>query len=229
LTSLTSNLAYFSILLVTASVFLSVPPYVFAQTPFTISIRPDQLILGTRTGSADQVIVSVLSGEAFNGTVSLSVTGIPNEVTATLQDRAAYLQPQSIFTTNLEVTISPTAELGNYTISLAATSQSASVFYAAVSNLNLLIQEDGQPTISAKTNTGATWVVGQFEIPLLAAMLLLGIGVGALSTYALTHKKTGIRKARKHRRANYLGLTPVGCLIFCSLRVFRASRTSLAP
>lgn len=102
---------------------------------------------------------------------------------------------------------------------MAATSQSASVFYAAVSNLNLLIQEDEQPTISAKTNTGAAWLVGQFEIPLLVSVLLLGIAVGALSTYALTRMKTGIRKVKKRPRANYSGLTPMVRLTFCSLRV----------
>jgi len=215
LNSFTSNLVAFFTVLVLASVFLSVPPYVCAQTPFAISLRPSRIILGTRTGSTDQVIVSILSGEAFNGTVSLSVTGIPKDVTAILQDHAAYLEPQSIFTTNLEVTISPSAKFGNYTLSVAATSQSASVFYAAVSNLNLLIQDDGQPTISPKTNTATAWLVGQFEIPLLVSVLLLGIVVGALSTYALTRMKTGIRKVKKRRRANYFGPTQTIRLQLC--------------
>jgi uncharacterized membrane protein len=164
------------------------------QTPFTMSVSPDRIVLGTRSGFTDLFTVSVLAGEGFNGTVFLSVSGVPNNVTAVFRDRGSYLASLAIFTTYLEVTSSPDARLGNYTLTVSAASQGPSVFYAMATRVTLIIQEIGQPRTSLEGNrtqvTNPSAAGRGHVISLTILALATGIVVGSVTTYILVRKKT---------------------------------------
>jgi hypothetical protein len=166
-----------------------------AQSPFTMLVSPNQVILGTKSGFSDVLTVSILAGESFNGTVTLSLSGIPDGVTATLHDQVAFLTPLSAFTTSLQLTSSPTAKEGNYSLTLAATSQQSSNFYAVANTINLVIQEIGHPhatEIPAAAENNETLLVG-----VLAG--LLGIILGSVATILVTRRRKR-RKGRGKRR-----------------------------
>jgi len=168
-----------------------------AQTPFTMLISPNQAILGTKSGFSDVLTVSILAGEGFNGTVTLSLSGVPDGVTATLHDQAAFLTPLAAFTTSLQLTSSPSTKEGNYSLTLAATSQQSSNFYAVANTINLVIQENGQPhateTPSASAGNNDTLLVA-----VLAA--LLGSILGSAATIMVTRRRKRSRRRGKRRR-----------------------------
>ncbi len=69
--------------------FASAVHYVQGQAAFAILVYPDQLILGTRSGLTDRFDVSVAAGERFNGTVSLSASGVPSGVSASFKETSS--------------------------------------------------------------------------------------------------------------------------------------------
>jgi hypothetical protein len=182
------------LLLVVASIF-GVPgvPSVRAQTPFTLSVSPDHVVLGTANGSTSWFDVTVMAGEGFNGTVSFSVFGAPLGVTAVFQDRAVYFAPLAMFTTCLEVAAQPDARQGNYSLTVAATSQGPSVFYAVANQVTLIIQEVGQaPAISGcnRTQTANPSAAGsECVISSLALVFAAGIVLGSATTYILVLRR----------------------------------------
>jgi len=186
------------LLLVIASSF-AVPavPSVRAQTPFTLSVSPDRVVLGTANGSTSWFDVTVMAGEGFNGTVSFSVFGAPPGVAAFFQDRVVYLAPLAIFTTCLEVTALPDARQGNYSLTVAAASQGPSIFYAVANRVTLIIQEEGQLRASSecnKTQTTNPSATGPgYVISLYALVFTAGIVLGSASMYIL------VRKSRKQQ------------------------------
>jgi hypothetical protein len=167
-----------------------------AQTPFTMLISPNQAILGTNSGFSDVLTVSILAGEGFNGTVTLTLSGVPDGVTATLHDQAAFLTPLSVFTTSLQLTSSPSAKQGNYSLTLAATSQQSSNFYAVANTINLVIQEIGHPHA-----TEITAAPGNNETLLVAFLAaLLGSILGSAVTIMVTRRRKRSRRRGKTRR-----------------------------
>jgi len=168
-----------------------------AQTPFTMLVSPNQAILGTKGGFSDVLIVSILAGEGFNGTVALSLSGVPDGVTATLHDQAAFLTPLSAFTTSLQLTSSPSAKEGNYSLTLAATSQQSSNFYAVANTINLVIQENGQPH-TTENSSAAAGNNETLRISVLAA--LLGSVLGSVATILVTRRRKRHRRRGKRRR-----------------------------
>jgi hypothetical protein len=192
------SLRFCVLLLVIASTF-AVPgvPSVRAQTPFTLSVSPDRVVLGTVNGSTSWFDVTVMAGEGFNGTVSFSVFGAPPGVTAVFQDRVVYLAPLAMFTTCLEVTALPDARQGNYSLTVAAASQGPSVFYAVANRVTLVIQEVGQLRASSecgKTQTANPSATGpEYAISLYALIFAAGIVLGSVATYIL------VRKSRKQQ------------------------------
>jgi hypothetical protein len=157
------------------------------------------MILGTRSGFTDRFTVTVLAGEAFNDTVYLSVAGVPDNVTAIFGDRVFYLTPRAVSATYLEITSSPNARFGNYTLTVGAQSQSSSIFYAAAALVTLTIQENGQPQTfpeSNRTQSASPIVCGQeYVIFLVALGIAGGIALGSVTTCFLVRRKT--RSAKK--------------------------------
>jgi len=184
------------LLLVVASTF-AVPgvPSVRAQTPFTLSVSPDRVVLGTVNGSTSWFDVTVMAGEGFNGTVSLSVFGAPPGVTTVFQDRVVYLASLAMFTTCLEATALPDARQGNYSLTVAAASQGPSVFYAVANRVTITIQEVGQAPASLgcnRTQTANPSAAGpEYVISSYALVLAAGVVLGSTATYIL------VRKSRK--------------------------------
>ena len=86
------------LLVVSCSFFLSAPDSQ-AQTPFTMSVYPDRIVLGTRSGFTDRFTVTVLAGKSFNGTVFLSVSGVPDGGIGAFRDQGSYLTPLNMVTT----------------------------------------------------------------------------------------------------------------------------------
>jgi hypothetical protein len=182
-----------SLVLAAALILTLASSCVYAQTPFTLYVNPNQITLGTESGFTDIITVTVLGGEGFNGTVNLSYSGAPEGVTAKLRDYAGYITSASSFTTYLQLTSSPAARPGKYTLTLAATSQEASSFYAVANQVNLVIQEVGQPHI---TDLGAQTtnrpIENPTQNPLLLVMLagIAGLAVGSAATLIITRRKS---------------------------------------
>jgi hypothetical protein len=158
-----------------------------------MSVYPDRIVLGTRSGFTDWFTVTVLAGEGFNGTVFLSVSGVPSGVTAVFHDRGSYLTSLDVFVTYLEVTSSPVARLGNYTLTLSAASQGPTVFYAVASQVILTVQEKGQTRTPFEGNVTAVVAssAGRQEYVISTTILAFaaGIAVGSVTTYILVRKK----------------------------------------
>jgi len=169
-------------------------PSVRAQTPFTVSVSPDRMVLGTTNGSTSWLDATVTAGEGFNGTVSFSVFSTPPGVTAVFQDPVVYLTPLAVFSTCLEVTVLPDARSGNYSLTVGVASQRSSVFYAVAYRVTLIIQDAGQP----RTPLGCskTWVTtpsapGQeYMISLIILGLVAGIAIGSVTAYSFMRKRT---------------------------------------
>jgi uncharacterized membrane protein len=180
------------------SISISIP-YVQAQVPFTIVVSPDGIVLGTRSGFTDRFGVTVIAGQGFNGTVSLSVFGVPPGVTAVFQDWGAYLTPLALFTTYLEVTSSTNATPGHHIITISATSQHGSSFYIASTRVSLVIQDDGQPRPlleGSATQVATPSASGQeYVISLTVLGLAAGIALGSVTTYVFIRERK--RPARK--------------------------------
>lgn len=193
------------LLLVIASSFaLPIVPSVQAQVPFAISVSPEQVVLGTRSGFSDRYGVTVIAGQGFNGTVSLSVSGVPDGVTAIFRDWGTYLSPLSIFTTYLEVASSPNATLGLYTLTISATNQRDSSFYIASTRVSLVVQESGQPRPLLEGNATRTTTpsAGQeYVVSLTILALATGIALGSVTTYIFVRERTHTRKRRVQRNA----------------------------
>jgi uncharacterized membrane protein len=158
-----------------------------------MSVYPDRIVLGTRSGFTDRFTVTVLAGEGFNSTVFLSVSGVPDSVTAVFRDRGSYLTSLAIFVTYLEVTSSPVARLGNYTLTLSAASQGPTIFYAVASQVSLTIQENGQTRTPFEGNVTAvvtSSAAGQEYVTSTAILAFAaGIALGSATTYILVRKK----------------------------------------
>jgi len=146
----------------------------------------------------DRFTVTVLAGEGFNGTVYLSVSGVPDGVTAVFRDRGSYLTSLAIFVTYLEVTSSPNVRPGNYTLTVSATSQGPSVFYAVATQATLTVQENGKPRTLLEGNVTrfTTPPAGgqEYVISLTILTLAAGIVLGAVATYIFIRKKTQTEK-----------------------------------
>jgi len=187
------------ILVVSLSIFVSVHNGQ-AQAPFALSVYPIRIILGTRSGFADRFTVTVLAGEAFNDTVYLSVAGVPDNVTAIFGDRVFYLTPRAVSATYLEITSSPNATFGNYTLTVGAQSQGSSIFYAAAALVTVTIQENGQPQApmeSNRTQSASSIACGQeYVISLVVLAIAGGIAIGSALTYFLVRRKTQPAKAQ---------------------------------
>ena len=182
------------------SVLLSIP-HVHAQAPFTVSVSPGRIVLGTKSGLSDRFGVTVIAGHLFNGTVTFAVSGVPTGVTAVFQDWGTYLAPLSIFTTYLEVTSSLNATLGDHTLTVSATSQHDSLFYIASSQVHLLIQENGQPRPLLEENATRTTPpspMGQeYVISLTILALATGAALGSVATYIFIRERTQPRRGRE--------------------------------
>ena len=163
-----------------------------------MSAYPDRVILGTRSGFTDRFTVTVLAGQGFNGTVYVYVSGVPDGVTAVFRDRGSYLTSLATFVTYLEVTSSPNVMLGNYTLTVSATSQGPSVFYAVATQVTLTIQENGEPRTLSESNltrvTTASAGGQEYAISLTILTLAAGIALGSVTTYILVRKKTQFTK-----------------------------------
>jgi uncharacterized membrane protein len=174
--------------LVSSVLFLSVQ----AQAPFTMSVYPDRIVLGTKSGFKDWFTVTVLAGQGSNGTVFLSVSGVPDGVAAIFRDRGSYLTSLAIFATYLEATSSPDARLGNYTLTVSAASQGPAVFYAVATRVTLTVQEIGQPRTMLegnRTRLTSSAAGGQYSISSTILALAAGIALGSVTTYILVRKK----------------------------------------
>jgi hypothetical protein len=181
------------------SVLISPFPAVAGQVPFTLVITPGRLVLGTATDTASRFGVSVLAGQAFNGTVALGVAGVPPGVQASFEEAAVSLLPLGVSTTYLDVAASPNVALGSYTLTISATSQQPSIFYASSNQATLVIQENGEPGLSSTTNI----VSAEREIPISWTLigLVVAFALGSATTYLLTSKKrkTGKPLTTKNR------------------------------
>jgi hypothetical protein len=150
--------------------------------------------LGTRSGFTDRFTVTVLAGEGFNGTVFLSVSGVPSGVTAIFHDRGSHLTSLAIFVTYLEVTSLPEAKLGNHTLTVSAASQGPTIFYAVASQVILTIQEKGQTRTPFEGNVTAvvtSSAAGQEYVTSTTILAFAaGIAVGSVATYIFIREKT---------------------------------------
>jgi hypothetical protein len=169
------------------TVLISPFPTVAAQVPFTLVITPGRLVLGTVANSASRFGVSVLAGQAFNGTVALSVAGVPTGVQASFEEAAVSVLPMAVSTTYLDVAATPNATPGSYTLTISATSQQQSIFYASTSQATLVIQENGEPSLSSTGNIASA----QGEVPFFWALIgvVVAFALGSASTYLLTSKR----------------------------------------
>jgi len=177
------------------AVLISPFPIVAAQVPFTLVVTPTRLIIGTVANTASRFGVSILAGQAFNGTVALGVAGIPMGVQASFEEAYVSLLPMGVSTTYLDVAASPNATMGSYTLTVSATSQQLSIFYASSSPAVLVIQENGEPglystgnIVSAEGNVPISWV---------SVAVVVAFALGSAATYLLTSKK---RKPAKRPR-----------------------------
>jgi hypothetical protein len=177
------------------TVLISPFPTVAAQVPFTLVITPGRLVLGTVANTASRFGVSVLAGQAFNGTVALGVAGVPTGVQASFEEAAVSPLPMAVSTTYLDVAASPNATPSSYTLTISATSQSPSIFYASTSQATLVIQENGEPGISSMANI----VSAEREVPISWTLIgvVVAFALGSATTYLLTSKK---RKPAKRTR-----------------------------
>jgi len=176
-------------------VLISPFPTVAAQVPFTLVITPGRLVLGTVANTAGRFGVSVLAGQAFNGTVALGVARVPTGVQASFEEAAVSLLPLAVSTTYLDVAASPNATLGSYTLTISATSQQPSIFYASSNQATLVIQENGEPSLLSTANIASA---GK-EVPISWALIgvVVAFALGSATTYLLTSKK---RKPAKRTR-----------------------------
>jgi hypothetical protein len=167
------------------------------------------MVLGTKSGLLDRFGVTVIAGHLFNGTVTLSVSGVPTGVTAVFQDWGTYLAPLSIFTTYLEVTSSPNATLGDHILTVSAMSQHDSLFYIASSQVRLLIQENGQlrPLLEGNaTRTTTPSPIGQeYVISLTILALAAGAALGSVATYIFIREKRRPGRGRGQSHASRSG------------------------
>ena len=190
------TVGYGLILLVAFWSFLVSAQRTEAQTPFTMSVYPDQIVLGTKSGFTDRFIITVLAGQTFKGTVYISVTDVPENVRAVLRDQVLYLMSLTTSMTYLEVTSSPDARFGNYTLTVIAESQGVSIFYAVTTRVNLVIQEVGQPRSSEGNQTVITGSSPEphytFSITIAFAA---GVALGSIVTYVSVHRRKVKRKA----------------------------------
>jgi len=182
------------LLVIALSIVAPDVPSIQAQVPFTVSVSPDRIVLGTMNGSSSWLDATVMAGEGFNGTVSFSVFGTPPGVTAVFQDRVVYLTPLAVFSTCLEVTALPDARSGNYTLTVGVASQGSSVFYAVAYRVTLIIQDAGQPRTPLgckKTRVTTPSAPGQeYVISPIILGLVAGIAIGSIATYSFMRKRT---------------------------------------
>jgi hypothetical protein len=176
-------------------VLISPFPTVAAQVPFTLVVTPGHLVLGIVTSTAGRFGVSVLAGQAFNGTVALGVAGVPTGVQASFEEAAVSLLPLEVSTTYLDVAASPNATLGSYSLTISATSQQPSIFYASSSQATLVIRENGEPGLSSTGNSATA--EREVPIPWILIGLVVAFALGSATTYLLTRKK---RKPAKRLR-----------------------------
>ncbi len=125
-----------------------------APATFAIDASPAKIVLGTSSGFTDRFSVTVLAGQGFTGVVSLSATGLPSGISSRFATQSASLQPLASLTTYFEVTSSGTAQAGNYTVTITASSQQPA--YSANKQVMVTIQENGQPRTSSRVNTRIT-------------------------------------------------------------------------
>jgi uncharacterized membrane protein len=180
---------------------LSVVPSVQAQVSFTLSVSPGRVVLGTRSGLTDRFGVTVIAGQGFNGTVTFSVTGVPAGVSAVFQDWGAYLTSLAIFTTYLDIASSPNATLGDYVLTVSATSQRNSSLYIVSTRVSLVIQENGELRPLLRGNaTRTTAPSGEQEnmIPLTILALAVGAVLGSVTTYVLIRENRRAPRRSKH-------------------------------
>ena len=164
-------------------------------------VQPDRVVLGTMSGFTDRFTVTVMAGQSFNDTVNLAVAGVPENVTAVFRDRSAYLAPLTVFATYLEVTSSPSAKLGNYTLTVSAASQGPSVFHAVAVHVTLIVQEIGQPRMlneGNRTQTTTSSASGQeYVLSLTIVALVAGAAIGSLATHIFMREKVTVREKRE--------------------------------
>jgi hypothetical protein len=172
--------------------------HVYSQAPFTLAVFPGRIILGTRSGFADRITVTVIAGQGFNGTVYFSVSGLPQGVNATFRDHSTFLTSQGTSTTYLQVDSSPNAQMGNYTLTISAMSQGESVFYAVSNQVTLTVKEIGEPrAVSTGSTNGATGL--DHAISQIILGLVIGLVLGSVSTYVLIRRKTKTVRRRRPR------------------------------
>lgn len=178
--------------IIASSLVIHVVPFAQAQRPFALSVSPDRVFLGTVNASVSWLNVTIMAGEGFNGTVSFSVFGTPPGVTATFQDPVVHLAPLAMFATCLEVAAHPDAGHGNYSLTVAAASQGPSVFYAAASQVALVIQETGHASTSPRCNrtqTGNPLLAEPgYLIPSYVSVFVAGIVLGSAIMYVAVYR-----------------------------------------
>jgi hypothetical protein len=192
-------------------------PNLFAQAPFTIAVSPGELTLGTKSDMSNRFGVTVFAGGQFNGTVGFQVSGLPPGVSATFENPVALLTSLAVSTTYLDLTSSPNATLGSYTLTVSATSQQSSAFYAASTHVTLIVQENVHAGISQIANATETQTV----IAVLG--ILIGLIIGSSATYVLLKRRGTSKRAsrvirRRPSRAGRVKPSGIGLLFFREAR-----------
>jgi len=96
----------------------------WTQTPptpdFLIVASPHSLTI--QQGGSDTSLVTITSTDGFNQAVQLTMSGVPSDVTATLNPEQVTPPPDGLTTSTLTVSVDTTATLGSYTLTVNGTS-----------------------------------------------------------------------------------------------------------
>jgi len=156
---------------------------------FTLTISPSHLYV--TKGACGNLTITITSINGFNSPVTLSVSGVPTDVTTRFYPSNVLTPPPNGMVTGaLTICPSTSAAPGNYTIVL--TGMSGTTVHTASATL----------TIPTPTYPPLSWVVW-----LIIGMLLLAIGL-ALLAFLLSGKR-GARKARLVPAAGVLVPPPI--------------------
>ncbi|MEM3676620.1 MAG: hypothetical protein QW176_00535 [Candidatus Bathyarchaeia archaeon] len=108
---------------------------------FGISLSPTEVELGRTTGNTKTVSIGLLSIGAFSSPVSLSISGLPQGVTASFEASTVNMAPGRFSSSSVTLTCSPSAVDGSYTATITATG--GGITHTA--QLGITIVEASQP------------------------------------------------------------------------------------
>ena len=171
-------------------VFLCTIPLVQAQVPFTITVTPSQIVLGTQSGTSDRFGVVVFAGQGFNGTVLLQVSGVPNGVNAVFDTPAAYITSLQVFSTYLTLTCSGNATEGTNVLTISGSSEQPSGVYVVSNQVTLMVQQHGEPrNLSSQANMTQPQFEESYVIAVTIVGVVAGFSLGSIVTYILVCKR----------------------------------------